>query len=265
MTPINLEDKVTHLLSVSRKLMNTQLHSLKMLALLNDELDHLDKAFAESRIVSVGNQFFQRTQTASTSNPIETSQARRLHSIPDSKLMFDLMIQSKPFKPEVSQLPALTIQETPITNTSPKLIQDQTSLLYLSHKYQSDNPLAPNPGLSAPLPPESEINLQALIHKEALPSTSQSSAPIVKEETNSDRYDLASSLLYLSNQYRTRADVHEPMEPEERVYCICQQSLSENMIACMGKCCRIKLFHLACVNLHDIPQLPWFCPDCSNV
>lgn len=268
---INLEDKVNQLISTTRKLVNTQLHSLKMLAALSEDLEHMGKAVAESR------EYFERTQVALTSNPIEVSQTG--HLFPSEKItsLFESVLQSTQ-KTEDSQVPETTV------------IQDQASLLYLSQMCQlGSETVAPSPCLASSLSPESKNRLKAVLQNISLPS--QTSAPnpfpIEREETVTQPYDLSSSSLYQPNQYALGSGILEPIdhrtylnaphissfehrikddegETQPQLYCICRKPKSGRMITCKGQFCRLRLFHMACFKMNRIPKQPWYCYDCSN-
>ena len=51
------------------------------------------------------------------------------------------------------------------------------------------------------------------------------------------------------------------IDPNEPVYCYCQQSLGK-MIACDNVECEIDWFHLPCVGLKAQPKGKWYCPYC---
>ncbi|KAI8581208.1 hypothetical protein K450DRAFT_233630 [Umbelopsis ramanniana AG] len=54
-----------------------------------------------------------------------------------------------------------------------------------------------------------------------------------------------------------------PIDPNEPLYCYCQQVSYGEMVACDNDDCEIEWFHLACVNLKTVPKGKWYCDNCS--
>ncbi|CAO3615179.1 unnamed protein product [Cunninghamella echinulata] len=52
------------------------------------------------------------------------------------------------------------------------------------------------------------------------------------------------------------------VDPNEPVYCYCQQVSFGEMVACDNADCDIEWFHLACVNLKTVPKGKWYCDNC---
>ena len=75
-------------------------------------------------------------------------------------------------------------------------------------------------------------------------------------ENSGDGTDKPSS----SKLGNTYADYIDPNEP---TYCYCRQVSYGEMIACDSNECDIEWFHLACVNLVEIPKGKWYCPSCK--
>ncbi|CEP08329.1 hypothetical protein [Parasitella parasitica] len=50
-----------------------------------------------------------------------------------------------------------------------------------------------------------------------------------------------------------------PIDPNEPLYCYCQQVSYGEMVACDNTDCEIEWFHLACVDLKTVPKGKWFC------
>lgn len=53
-----------------------------------------------------------------------------------------------------------------------------------------------------------------------------------------------------------------PIDPNEPLYCYCQQVSYGEMVACDNTDCEIEWFHLACVDLKTVPKGKWYCKDC---
>ena len=58
--------------------------------------------------------------------------------------------------------------------------------------------------------------------------------------------------------------VDMPPDPNEPLYCTCQQVSFGEMIACDNKDCPIEWFHFPCVDLKSKPKGKWYCPECYN-
>jgi len=53
-----------------------------------------------------------------------------------------------------------------------------------------------------------------------------------------------------------------PIDPNEPVYCYCQQVSWGEMVACDNNECQIEWFHYSCAGLKSPPRGKWFCKDC---
>ncbi|KAI8992529.1 hypothetical protein BDB01DRAFT_778745 [Pilobolus umbonatus] len=53
------------------------------------------------------------------------------------------------------------------------------------------------------------------------------------------------------------------IDPNEPLYCYCQQVSYGEMVACDNTDCEIEWFHLACVDLKTVPKGKWFCNNCQ--
>ncbi|KAG2203477.1 uncharacterized protein EV154DRAFT_511682 [Mucor mucedo] len=53
-----------------------------------------------------------------------------------------------------------------------------------------------------------------------------------------------------------------PIDPNEPLYCYCQQISYGEMVACDNTDCEIEWFHLACVDLKTVPKGKWYCSNC---
>ena len=62
---------------------------------------------------------------------------------------------------------------------------------------------------------------------------------------------------------QTAADM--PIDPNEPVYCYCQQVSWGEMVACDNHECEIEWFHYPCVGLKAQPKGKWYCPDCTKI
>ncbi|KAF2091778.1 hypothetical protein K490DRAFT_1647, partial [Saccharata proteae CBS 121410] len=58
----------------------------------------------------------------------------------------------------------------------------------------------------------------------------------------------------------------EEIDPNEPLYCLCNDVSWGTMIGCEGDDCRIEWFHISCVGLTSAPKksVKWFCPDCRK-
>ena len=54
-----------------------------------------------------------------------------------------------------------------------------------------------------------------------------------------------------------------PVDPNEPVYCVCQQVSYGEMIGCDNQDCPIEWFHFGCMDLHTKPKGKWYCPKCQ--
>jgi hypothetical protein len=52
--------------------------------------------------------------------------------------------------------------------------------------------------------------------------------------------------------------------PDEPVYCMCQEISYGQMIGCDNDACRIEWFHFQCVKLTMKPKGKWYCPECRG-
>ncbi|CDS04991.1 hypothetical protein LRAMOSA07521 [Lichtheimia ramosa] len=55
-----------------------------------------------------------------------------------------------------------------------------------------------------------------------------------------------------------------PIDPNEPLYCYCQQVSYGEMVACDNADCEIEWFHLACVDLKTVPKGKWYCNNCVS-
>ncbi|KAI8984478.1 hypothetical protein BDF20DRAFT_392351 [Mycotypha africana] len=53
-----------------------------------------------------------------------------------------------------------------------------------------------------------------------------------------------------------------PIDPNEPVYCYCNQVSFGEMVACDNPDCEVEWFHLECVGLQTPPKGKWFCRNC---
>ncbi|CAB5377676.1 unnamed protein product [Rhizophagus irregularis] len=74
---------------------------------------------------------------------------------------------------------------------------------------------------------------------------SKTKATVTTEKTNDD----------------TQAAADMPIDPNEPVYCYCQQVSWGEMVACDNNECEIEWFHYPCVSLKAQPKGKWYCPD----
>ncbi|CAG8508903.1 9471_t:CDS:2 [Ambispora gerdemannii] len=55
-----------------------------------------------------------------------------------------------------------------------------------------------------------------------------------------------------------------PIDPNEPVYCYCQQVSFGEMVACDNSDCKIEWFHYPCVELKAPPKGKWYCKECTE-
>ncbi|KAF9496042.1 hypothetical protein BDN71DRAFT_1446755 [Pleurotus eryngii] len=56
----------------------------------------------------------------------------------------------------------------------------------------------------------------------------------------------------------------KPPNDDEDVYCLCQGSKEDAMIACDGEHCKYEWFHWSCVGVTQEIEGKWFCPECRT-
>ncbi|KAI8063580.1 hypothetical protein BC940DRAFT_307070 [Gongronella butleri] len=61
-----------------------------------------------------------------------------------------------------------------------------------------------------------------------------------------------------------KATSNDAIDPEEPLYCYCQQVSYGEMVACDNVDCEIEWFHLACVDLKTVPKGKWYCDNCQG-
>ena len=63
---------------------------------------------------------------------------------------------------------------------------------------------------------------------------------------------------------RVESATTENYSNEHNVYCYCKGNEPGELFPCSNKECKIKLFHLVCVQLKYKPKRKWLCPDCRK-
>ena len=63
---------------------------------------------------------------------------------------------------------------------------------------------------------------------------------------------------------RVKSATTENYSNEHNVYCYCKGNEPGELFPCSNKECKIKLFHLVCVQLKYKPKRKWLCPDCRK-
>ncbi|KAI9360580.1 hypothetical protein BD770DRAFT_384414 [Pilaira anomala] len=95
-------------------------------------------------------------------------------------------------------------------------------------------------------------------------SSSQRSRKRLKKDNKSNGKDTALSkqdaIEYAKNVV-SNSDL--PIDPNEPVYCYCQQVSFGEMLACDNEQCDIEWFHLECVGLKTPPKGTWYCKNCT--
>jgi hypothetical protein len=67
-----------------------------------------------------------------------------------------------------------------------------------------------------------------------------------------------------SPKKRTSLADEPPTDPNEPVYCLCQQVSWGNMIGCDNYNCAREWFHYSCVGLTAPPKGKWYCKECKD-
>lgn len=68
-----------------------------------------------------------------------------------------------------------------------------------------------------------------------------------------------------SKQHQIRYhSLTNPKDTTIRKWCVCRRGSFGNMIFCENQGCRIKWFHMTCVNLTVVPKGDWFCAYCAK-
>lgn len=70
-------------------------------------------------------------------------------------------------------------------------------------------------------------------------------------------------LLRSSPKKRHALNDDEPIDPNEPVYCFCNQVSFGDMIACDNANCAREWFHYPCVGLEEPPKGKWYCKECA--
>ncbi|ORY99467.1 hypothetical protein BCR43DRAFT_472183 [Syncephalastrum racemosum] len=70
------------------------------------------------------------------------------------------------------------------------------------------------------------------------------------------------SALPSGKKSKTTVPADLPIDPNEPLYCYCQQVSYGEMVACDNSDCEIEWFHLACVDLKTVPKGKWYCNNC---
>ncbi|XP_060598860.1 inhibitor of growth protein 1-like [Ruditapes philippinarum] len=63
---------------------------------------------------------------------------------------------------------------------------------------------------------------------------------------------------------KEQSPIDPPIDPDEPLYCLCQQVSYGEMIGCDNDACAIEWFHFNCVGLTSKPKGKWFCPKCRG-
>lgn len=63
---------------------------------------------------------------------------------------------------------------------------------------------------------------------------------------------------------KEQSPIDPPIDPDEPLYCLCQQVSYGEMIGCDNEACAIEWFHFNCVGLTSKPKGKWFCPKCRG-
>ncbi|KAI8146247.1 hypothetical protein BJV82DRAFT_410186 [Fennellomyces sp. T-0311] len=72
------------------------------------------------------------------------------------------------------------------------------------------------------------------------------------------------SALASGKKSKTTVPADLPIDPNEPLYCYCQQVSYGEMVACDNADCEIEWFHLACVDLKTVPKGKWYCNNCVS-
>jgi len=58
----------------------------------------------------------------------------------------------------------------------------------------------------------------------------------------------------------------EDSDEDGTLWCYCQQNIQEELVGCDNPTCRVKWFHLSCLQItsSQLPKGKWYCPDCHK-
>ncbi|KAL0141834.1 hypothetical protein V8B55DRAFT_1446190 [Mucor lusitanicus] len=106
----------------------------------------------------------------------------------------------------------------------------------------------PNNAANGGAPPSPAVRAQALKESKSLKNPE-------KEKTKSTYNTSKNS----NGKPKTVVPADLPIDPNEPLYCYCQQVSYGEMVACDNTDCEIEWFHLACVDLKTVPKGKWYC------
>ncbi|CAO3622592.1 unnamed protein product [Mucor fragilis] len=109
----------------------------------------------------------------------------------------------------------------------------------------------PNNAANGGAPPSPAVRAQALKESKTLKT-------LEKEKTKSTYNTSKNS----NGKPKTVVPADLPIDPNEPLYCYCQQVSYGEMVACDNTDCEIEWFHLACVDLKTVPKGKWYCSNC---
>ncbi len=92
-----------------------------------------------------------------------------------------------------------------------------------------------------------------------------------QKHVNNDLSDISSdealSPAHVNNNNSMKTETHvanQTSEPNEPLYCTCQQVSYGQMILCDNHTCTLEWFHFDCVDLQSKPKGKWYCPNCRG-
>ncbi|KAK4518897.1 Bud site selection protein 6 [Mucor velutinosus] len=97
-----------------------------------------------------------------------------------------------------------------------------------------------------------DLNIPRVLKEQARSRTSQDKGKPIK------------ALPSRKNNGKPKSSDSEPIDPNEQLYCYCQQVSFGEMVACDNKECDVEWFHIACVDLKTVPKGKWYCDNCSK-
>ncbi|CAI2161983.1 5056_t:CDS:2 [Funneliformis geosporum] len=86
--------------------------------------------------------------------------------------------------------------------------------------------------------------------------------PPTTSRNHGDKDLVSHNIIIRNDDTSTAADM--PIDPNEPIYCYCQQVSWGDMVACDNSECEIEWFHYPCVGLKSQPKGKWYCQDCTD-
>ncbi|KAI8077755.1 uncharacterized protein BX664DRAFT_343404 [Halteromyces radiatus] len=85
-----------------------------------------------------------------------------------------------------------------------------------------------------------------------------------KSKSNSDKDKVKTPGKHGNSKGKTVIPADLTIDPNEPLYCYCQQVSFGEMVGCDNNDCDLEWFHLACVDLKTVPKGKWYCYTCLS-